>query len=114
MKLPAGLLCTGIVLAFLGPIGVVAQQSAETLYELSSDYSGHVFDPGHNAIYLTLTGRRALVRLNLTNGEETAALPLSLFPSAMTMTPNRQWLKGTRSEEHTSELQSPVHLVCRL
>src|SRR5690348_18014511 len=22
--------------------------------------------------------------------------------------------KGTRSEEHTSELQSPVHLVCRL
>src|SRR5690348_18195508 len=25
------------------------------------------------------------------------------------------WLKrGARSEEHTSELQSPVHLVCRL
>src|SRR4051794_41517577 len=23
-------------------------------------------------------------------------------------------LSGTRSEEHTSELQSPVHLVCRL
>src|SRR5690348_18097163 len=22
--------------------------------------------------------------------------------------------RGTRSEEHTSELQSPVHLVCRL
>src|SRR5207244_10723187 len=24
------------------------------------------------------------------------------------------WLVGTRSEEHTSELQSPDHLVCRL
>ena len=80
MKLPAGLLCTGIVLAFLGPIGVVAQQSAETLYELPSDYSGLAFDPGRRAIYLALTDRQALVRLNLTNGAETAALPLSLFP----------------------------------
>src|SRR5258708_16002691 len=26
----------------------------------------------------------------------------------------RQWLSGKRSEEHTSELQSPDHLVCRL
>src|SRR5258708_30810479 len=25
-----------------------------------------------------------------------------------------QFFKGTRSEEHTSELQSPDHLVCRL
>src|SRR5438876_9037568 len=24
------------------------------------------------------------------------------------------WWRPTRSEEHTSELQSPVHLVCRL
>src|SRR4051794_41725613 len=24
------------------------------------------------------------------------------------------WTRTTRSEEHTSELQSPVHLVCRL
>src|SRR5258708_11869149 len=24
------------------------------------------------------------------------------------------WLRGPRSEEHTSELQSPDHLVCRL
>src|SRR5690348_18154880 len=26
----------------------------------------------------------------------------------------RRWDHGRRSEEHTSELQSPVHLVCRL
>src|SRR5579863_6108148 len=27
---------------------------------------------------------------------------------------SRLWLLDDRSEEHTSELQSPVHLVCRL
>src|SRR5258708_26968485 len=27
---------------------------------------------------------------------------------------NPQWTKDSRSEEHTSELQSPDHLVCRL
>src|SRR6266581_8299097 len=26
----------------------------------------------------------------------------------------RPWIRSRRSEEHTSELQSPVHLVCRL
>src|SRR5207244_5094076 len=25
----------------------------------------------------------------------------------------RQWIAANRSEEHTSELQSPAHLVCR-
>src|SRR5690348_17490032 len=32
-------------------------------------------------------------------------------------TPSRheqEWILRARSEEHTSELQSPVHLVCRL
>src|SRR5690348_17747081 len=28
--------------------------------------------------------------------------------------PRQRHLAGRRSEEHTSELQSPVHLVCRL
>src|SRR2546422_907219 len=27
---------------------------------------------------------------------------------------SRAWYSGTRSEEHTSELQSRLHLVCRL
>src|ERR1017187_10626339 len=26
----------------------------------------------------------------------------------------RDWVRETRSEEHTSELQSPMYLVCRL
>src|SRR5690348_17964602 len=45
----------------------------------------------------------------------------TLFRSALGRGAEGAWarwvdvaLGGTRSEEHTSELQSPVHLVCRL
>src|SRR5690348_17623307 len=46
------------------------------------------------------------------------ALPISRFspaqfPSRTSNSTTRIRLRG-RSEEHTSELQSPVHLVCRL
>src|SRR5690348_17380918 len=34
--------------------------------------------------------------------------------SALARTLAERWLRENRSEEHTSELQSPVHLVCRL
>src|SRR5690348_18105022 len=37
----------------------------------------------------------------------------SLWPRAMPM-PRASGFGAGRSEEHTSELQSPVHLVCRL
>src|SRR5438876_1651833 len=41
------------------------------------------------------------------------AAPAAVFVGG---TVNTSWLPAiaTRSEEHTSELQSPVHLVCRL
>src|SRR5690348_18218826 len=42
---------------------------------------------------------------------------LCLWPSRNTVTSQRResaFDTATRSEEHTSELQSPVHLVCRL
>src|SRR5438876_11562686 len=54
------------------------------------------------------------------------ALPISSLPrpagrSRRVGTRRRRWsvpvqttVAGARSEEHTSELQSPVHLVCRL
>src|SRR5579863_10761821 len=44
------------------------------------------------------------------------ALPISSRPrksSAPATSPPMKWAR-CRSEEHTSELQSPVHLVCRL
>src|SRR5256885_8639492 len=43
-------------------------------------------------------------------------LPL-LVPTTQTGLPQRvmaAWMKPCRSEEHTSELQSPCNLVCRL
>src|SRR6266487_2164426 len=42
---------------------------------------------------------------------ETAILSRNLSPQEVQQT--RDWILS-RSEEHTSELQSPVHLVCRL
>src|SRR5438552_13407820 len=46
------------------------------------------------------------------------ALPISSWsrsspPCSSIASPGRSWC-DTRSEEHTSELQSPDHLVCRL
>src|SRR5436189_5960084 len=37
-----------------------------------------------------------------------------LYGSAAALVFNRQFFPNTRSEEHTSELQSPMYLVCRL
>src|SRR5438876_8995196 len=34
--------------------------------------------------------------------------------ASFTLSPTRSSPASSRSEEHTSELQSPVHLVCRL
>src|SRR5690348_18011416 len=34
--------------------------------------------------------------------------------AGLAFTPHTEVILGNRSEEHTSELQSPVHLVCRL
>src|SRR4051794_41321506 len=39
----------------------------------------------------------------------TCAIPPPIWPAPTTRTCSK-----SRSEEHTSELQSPVHLVCRL
>src|SRR6266581_5526868 len=49
----------------------------------------------------------------------TGVVPLALLPNVLVMAPSKgirsvKELVAARSEEHTSELQSPVHLVCRL
>src|SRR5690348_17625017 len=48
-------------------------------------------------------------------------IPLETMNTSMTINATAMWLLALyqvvaliRSEEHTSELQSPVHLVCRL
>src|SRR5260364_459499 len=41
------------------------------------------------------------------------SIPCTRFVTGVTWDDGELW-HGTRSEEHTSELQSPDHLVCRL
>src|SRR6267154_1431532 len=47
-------------------------------------------------------------------GEAQAAQQLVEAAKSLAMQPSALQLRYLRSEEHTSELQSPVHLVCRL
>src|SRR5256885_12294500 len=60
--------------------------------------------------YTTLF-RSWLSRRHLPEGEGSVP-PTSRTPAQMSSTPVH--LVGDRSEEHTSELQSPCNLVCRL
>src|SRR5690348_18132116 len=41
-------------------------------------------------------------------------IPVRIFKDPYSLYCYCRWILDTRSEEHTSELQSPVHLVCRL
>src|SRR5437763_13826852 len=45
---------------------------------------------------------------------KTAALPAAQMPQAGAWTTTCTTTVSARSEEHTSELQSPMYLVCRL
>src|SRR5205809_5687071 len=55
--------------------------------------------------YTTLFRSRPPAGRKLSEGDEQPSSPRSLDP---------QFLRDPRSEEHTSELQSRLHLVCRL
>src|SRR5437764_8006885 len=65
-------------------------------------------DPGHLARVRStadrLAGGVALVVLTHGHADHSAAAP----------TLSAEWSAWPRSEEHTSELQSPMYLVCRL
>src|SRR2546422_8391962 len=76
-----------------------------------------VLPPGHAtsrrcdarpSYYSEEPGRRALRARDLVEGGR------ELDPSARERAEVRQTLQDDRSEEHTSELQSRLHLVCRL
>src|SRR4051794_41703525 len=63
----------------------------------------------------TLFPYTTLFRSDLTRVAHFAALPnLALFANSGFPFTRVAELANRRSEEHTSELQSPVHLVCRL
>src|SRR5690348_17699141 len=74
--------------------------------------------------YTTLfrSGRRDVARLTGRRVDEPEPSPVLRRPQDLRVVRvgsllrdlGRRIRAGTRSEEHTSELQSPVHLVCRL
>src|SRR5258708_30672951 len=70
-----------------------------TLFRSPADYAS-VLDPLGNAVHTVLAGEIAARTVAVVG-----CGPIGLFSIASTV-----W----RSEEHTSELQSPDHLVCRL
>src|SRR2546422_3476328 len=93
--------------------------------EVSCDARQLLFreNEGADTMFVILEGRVALVRngqqaQELAAGQVVGALALlagdSHRESAMATQPVRALQIDQRSEEHTSELQSRLHLVCRL
>src|SRR5258708_29929106 len=63
--------------------------------------------------------RRFGRRTGVGGRHQSAAAPMrrsrsASSPAAILVARPYRWMKPSRSEEHTSELQSPDHLVCRL
>src|SRR5947208_10017251 len=58
--------------------------------------------------------RSSRARTNASSGSRTQAWPATFGSAGLAGGRNDQWSSHFRSEEHTSELQSPDHLVCRL
>src|SRR5690348_18189753 len=61
----------------------------------------------------TLFPYTTLFRSSITGAAAVILAPYSSTPAVVTVTQVKV-TSANRSEEHTSELQSPVHLVCRL
>src|SRR5690348_18141196 len=77
------------------------------------DLLRHVLEHGERRTDRTGTGTLSIfgaqTRYDLREGFPLVTTKKVLFPAVV-----RELLWFLRSEEHTSELQSPVHLVCRL
>src|SRR2546422_5753185 len=64
--------------------------------------------------YTTLF-RSPVMRTSRRNSGSTGRVKRTCFSAARIERPRHAWRRrNTRSEEHTSELQSRLHLVCRL
>src|SRR5690348_17613523 len=80
-------------------------------------YSSFPSTPSHLHLPSFPTRRSSdlpFVPLSLTNTEKPcdAVRPATL--ASRSISASTSWNSASRSEEHTSELQSPVHIVCRL
>src|SRR5689334_23765371 len=61
-----------------------------------------------------ITGRPPGIFLSRRDRGQAATIPHSTLPVRFRSSSVRQGKSAARSEEHTSELQSQFHLVCRL
>src|SRR5713226_9736051 len=88
------------------------QEFRETLPDLrEEDIAGSGFAITGYTVHANLGGDAALARLRERLRQRGLRLLLDFVPNHVGL--DHPWIQ-TRSEEHTSELQSPVHLVCRL
>src|SRR6266487_6846902 len=101
------------------PEAVTDAQDGDTLSfdpatrRLTNETRGKAYDPVTLSFFFNDTATTEIYTLSLHD-----ALPIFCrkeSPRVMSCLPLRPTTRcATRSEEHTSELQSPVHLVCRL
>src|SRR5687768_17674562 len=99
-------------MALMGATGGVAfllLSQAKPLTE--SDLPAHVADVEHGRLLYTIGGCISCHRPPADDTAREAGLPSGGKPLA---TPLGPLYPPNRSEEHTSELQSRLHLVCRL
>src|SRR5690348_18100139 len=93
----------GEFVVLLGPSGSGKSTLLNILGGLDVPTSGEVLYLDHD---LTSASERELTRYR----REHVGFVFQFY----NLIPSLTALENTRSEEHTSELQSPVHLVCRL
>src|SRR5690348_17821489 len=99
----------GLALAGGGPAGAVYEIGA--LYALEECLEG--LDFADLSIYVGVSAG-AFLTAALANGVKPSELARTVVRSEGAESPFSPGTFFKRSEEHTSELQSPVHLVCRL
>src|SRR5690348_3802931 len=74
------------------------QTGQSTVFREGTNHTNGLAFDSEGRLYGACSGGRSIVRFEKDGGTTTIV----------------DRLDGVRSEEHTSELQSPVHLVCRL
>src|SRR5258708_34427041 len=68
----------------------------------------------HDALPISLSVCSVITPPEMVEGVEVPVIASILESSVWMLSVTLTWLLPVRSEEHTSELQSPDHLVCRL
>src|SRR5437879_2252076 len=88
-----------------------AQVAGSSLLVIAGDWASELQDYRGLAPFPGLTQAETMRPITK---EARCAYQVHTNPAAITVATTRALREATRSEEHTSELQSPMYLVCRL